>query len=202
MLMLVMTGSELSYSKYWTFEQALAWVLYRQEDIVSYVGPRSSGRLSLLAMYPANFSPALNRIGESEDLLAALRHGGLTASGCNEANAGARKDIPSQDWLKLRLYGGKVFRISDEGTGTLYPWRDIILESGEVKKRFRSQSEVSGRTKYDWDAIHELYEETRRQYPDFSQNELITELQGIFQDRFNREPPSRSTIQAKMKRWI
>ena len=173
-----MIVKKVTYSKFWTFEQALAWVLYRREDIVSYVGPGSSGSLRLVAMYPTHFGPQLEKIGKSNDLLAALQNGNVIASGCHDANVAERQEIRPEDWLDLRHYGGKVFRISDDGKRTLYPWHDIALESEKVKKHWRSQSEVTGRTRYDWKTIKEIHDEVKSQNPNISQNELITEIAG------------------------
>lgn len=103
-----MTASERSKSRYWTFEQALAWVLYRREDIVSYVGPRSGGSLSWVGMYLTSFKPIANKIGNGEELLATLRNGDLVASGYHETNNGTRQNIPPEDWLKLRINGVAV----------------------------------------------------------------------------------------------
>ena len=81
------------------------------------------------------------------------------------------------------------------------PWTDIRLESAAVKKLWRSEHEISGRTKFDWDAVRAIHDELLERNPDFSQNELIIEIQGAFRDQFNKEPPSRPSIQRHLKSW-
>jgi hypothetical protein len=190
-----------SDTRYWSFAQALAWTIYRRNDLVDYVGPGRGGRLSLVAAYPSQFSPPPERIGDGDALLQALRDGRLKATGIPASGDGLRREIPAEDWLRLKRHGASVFQISDDRLQTLVPWRDITLRSASVKNLWRSGHEVSGRSKYDWYAIQRLYQELRASNPDFSQNELIIETQGRYQEEFNKEPPSRSAFQRQIRTW-
>ena len=76
-----------------------------------------------------------------------------------------------------------------------------MLECADMKKLWRTDYEVSGRSKFDWAIIKTVYLDLSTSNPDMSQNELIIELQGAFEERFNKEPPSRSTIQRKISTW-
>ncbi|XHY16171.1 hypothetical protein SuNHUV7_09520 (plasmid) [Pseudoseohaeicola sp. NH-UV-7] len=70
--------------------------------------------------------------------------------------------------------------------------------SADMKRFWRSINEVSGRSKYDWDAIRAIFDELQRQNSEMSQNELILELQGTYEDRLKKDAPSRSSIQRKI----
>lgn len=190
-----------SDTHYWSFAQALSWAIYRRNDLVDYVGPDRGGRLSLIAAYPSQFSPAPEKIGDGDALLRALRDGRLKATGIPAYGDGLRREIPAEDWLRLKRHGASVLQISDNRLQALVPWRDITMRSDAVKKLWRSKHEVTGRSKYDWSAIQRLYQDLRASNPDFSQNELIIEIQGRYQDEFNKEPPSRSAFQRQIKSW-
>ena len=189
-------------TKYWTFAQALGWVIYRRNDVVSYVGPFGSGKLSLVAMYPSHFEPALENAGDGEELLNALREGRLTAKGKLANGDGVRREIPAEDWALLKRYGDAIYEAQNDRSSTSQPWRDITLESATVMKLWRSSTEVSGRSKYDWTRIKALFQDVCASNPDFSRNELIVETQGRYRDKFNKEPPSRSSFQRRMRNWI
>jgi hypothetical protein len=190
-----------SDAPYWTFAQALAWVIYRRGDLVDYVGPTGDGRLSLIAMYPSQFTPPVEKIGEGEELLQALRQGRLEATGKPAQGDGIRLAIPLEDWLRLRRYGAKIFQMTHANSSAIQPWHDITLRSDAVKKLWRSRHEIYDRSRFDWDAIKHLYQQVRASNPDFSQNELITETQGRYEDEFNKEPPSRTSFQRKIGTW-
>lgn len=188
-------------TKYWTFAQALGWVIYRRHDVVAYVGPFGSGKLSLVTMYPSHFEPALENAGDGEELLNALREGRLTAKGKLANGDGVRPEIPAEDWALLKRYGDAIYEVPNGRSTTSQPWRDITLESAAVMKLWRSKTEVSGRSRYDWARIKVLFQDARASNPDFSQNELIDETQGLYREQFNREPPSRTSIQRMIKEW-
>ena len=197
-----MKKSSSGVTKHWTFAQALAWVIYRRNDIVLYVGPIGAGRLSLVAMYPSHFARALEIAGDGEELLDALREGRITATG-KLANAdGVRREIPVEDWALLKRYGDAIYEAQNDRSSTSQPWRDITLESATVMKLWRSSTEVSGRSKYDWTRIKALFQDVCASNPDFSRYELIVETQGRYRDEFNKEPPSRSSFQRRMRNWI
>jgi hypothetical protein len=188
-------------SRFWTLPQAVAWVLYRRDDIVDYIGSTDEGRLGLVAMYPAHFQPVPEVHGEPEELRRALAEGKLKATGIPNDGVAVRTTIPPQDWLRVQIYGGKAYRASEDRHEVVYPWRDIALESAAMKKLWRSEHETAGRSKYDWVIVQAMFNEVKTQNLEMTQNELITEVQGAFEDRFNKKAPSRTTIQRKIKTW-
>lgn len=188
-------------SKYWTLGQALAWVIYRREDVVTELAPQSGRRLSLISMFPSMYCPELEPVGSSEELLQHLREGALTASGRPAGDLSIRQDIRPEDWVRLRFLGEHAWRASEDGQRTVEPWHDIVLEGAEVRKRFRGLSELDARTKFDWTVIRKIHDEVLTRLPQISQNELIAEIQGQFRDQFNKEPPGRTSIQTRIQRW-
>ena len=186
-------------AKYWTFEQAIAWVVHRRRDIVSYVGPNGNGSLSLVAMYPSHWDPPLEQLAPGEELMKALREGDITATGRPTLSEGKRRAIPPQDWVKLKWVGAAVFQLASDKSRYDHPWKDIILESAEVRKHWRGQDEVKSRRKHDYDYIRQLYEESEQSNPDFSKNQLIDDVQRNYQYKEKNEPPSRTTIQRIIK---
>jgi len=181
--------------RYWTLAQALAWVIYRRDDVVDYVGPNGGGSLGLAGMYPTHFQPPLEIRGNSEELRRAAAEGRLKVTGIPTIDATARTAIPPEDWLQFQIYNGKVSQLSEDRSRHVYPWRDVVLECSAMKKLWRTGHEVTGRSKFDRAAIRAVYEDLSASNPDMSQNELIIELQGTFEERFKKKPPSRSTIQ-------
>ncbi|MGY8937648.1 MAG: hypothetical protein ACKVG6_16465, partial [Alphaproteobacteria bacterium] len=81
------------------------------------------------------------------------------------------------------------------------PWAEIRVERADIQKLWRIQTETEGRTRYDWIAIREIYETLIQNNPDMSQNEIINEVQLGFQNRSTKEPPSRTSLQTKIKSW-
>ncbi len=187
--------------RYWTLAQALAWVIYRRDDVVDYVGPNGGGSLGLVGMYPTHFQPPLAMRGNSEELRRAAAEGRLKVTGIPTIGTRVRAAIPAEDWLQLRIYSDKVSQLSEDRSRHVYPWRDVVLECSAMKKLWRTGHEVTGRSKFDWAAIRAVYEDLSASNPDMSQNELILELQGTFEERFKKEPPSRSTIQRNISTW-
>lgn len=189
----------LADSKYWNLAQVAAWVMYREmELVVQFEHPSRTGFMAL-GMYPSLEPSGRQKIASSNDLNRTLEDGRLTAWGYR-ANSNQLEQIPSREWTDLTL--APPFAYDTRNLAAKHqPWTDIRLESAAVKKLWRSEHEISGRTKFDWDAVRPIHDELLERNPDFSQNDLITEIQGAFHDHFNKEPPSRSSIQRHLKSW-
>ncbi len=200
MYLLNMAAEERTSSKHWTIAQALAWVIYRSEDLVKYVSP-GGGKLSLIAMYPSRFSPMPIEKASGDELLSALEKGLLEAKGKRSGASDLLEPIPAEDWLRLRRHGAVIYQLPDDKSEFTEPWRDITFESSDIKKQWRSDHEVKGRTSFDWPAIKKIYDQVKETNPDFSINALITEAQGAYEDRYNKDPPSRSSFQSHIKEW-
>lgn len=187
-----------AFSRQWRFSQSVAWVMYRRRDLVEYVG--GGGQVSLIAQYPTVFSPEPKKIAAPQALIVALEHGQLMAEGIRVGGAGAREPIPASEWSTLLISGDRLAWVSG-GHTVPERWTDILLERAAVERHWRSLLEVEARTKFDWDELRDIHDALRVEHSDFSQNELITEIQGAFRDRFNKEPPSRTSLQRTMRKW-
>ena len=168
---------------------------------MAYVSPIGVGKLSLIALYPSmKFVPEVK--GSADELLASLVEGTITALGIPKNKDGVHQQIiPAQDWLQTGCYGGTLFKRTEDGSSIDMPWRDIFLESADIRKYWRSDNEIDGRSRYNWDAIKMIFDKVKEQNPEFSDNDLIIEAQGAYEERFNKEPPSRSSFQSHMKKW-
>lgn len=188
-------------AKYWNLAQGAAWVEFRERRLVEEFVAADRDAYMALGLYPSMWPTGRERTGNVAELHRALVEGQLTSWGYRLTDPYHLTAIPAVEWTDL-VITPPVARVAGRSGGGAERWTDIRVLSADMKRLWRGTHEVSGRSKYDWDAIRSIYDEQRALNPDFSQNELIIELQGVFRDRFNREPPSRSTIQAHLKRWI
>jgi hypothetical protein len=188
-------------AKYWNLAQAAAWVEYRERRLVEELVAADRDAYMALGMYRSMWPSGRERRGTVDELRRALEDDRTTAWGYRRTDPDHLTAIPAAEWTDL-VITPPFARVAGRSGGDRERWVDIRILSADMKRLWRGPHEVSGRTKYDWAAIRTIYDEQRTSNPDFSQNELITELQGVFRDRFNREPPSRTTIQGHLKRWI
>ena len=185
-------------SRHWSFSQSVAWVMYRRRDLVEHVG--GGGSVGQIALYPNLFSPKPERHAAPKELVSTLKNGQLVAEGIRVGGAGARETIPASEWSSVQISGDHLTWVSG-GNTVPTRWTDILLDRAAVLRRWRAPNEVDARTKFDWPVLREMHDEMRARHAEFSQNELITELQGAYRDRFNKEPPSRSTLQRQIRQW-
>ena len=90
-----------------------------------------------------------------------------------------QQEIPSAEWLSLIPNSDRPYRRSRHAEKE-YPWLDIWIQSADLKLLWRGTSEISARTRYDWNAFKAIYDEVCERNPNFSQNELISESQQEF----------------------
>jgi len=185
---------------YWNLAQAAAWALYREKELVAHFSHPEEGAFGAIGMYPAMWPQGRQHYGKLSDLLDALLKGSLKAEGYHSDNPDSLEVIPKSHWTDLSLHPPLAFDRRYPGS-RYQPWKNIRVASADLKKLWRSKDEIKSRTKYDWDAIHVLYEEAQRSNPRFSQNKLIEEAQLAFQDKFGFEPPSRTAFQRRIKDW-
>jgi hypothetical protein len=188
-------------SKYWNLAQAAAWVEYREQLLVEDFVAADRDAYMALGLYPSMWPTGRDRRGNVAELHRALEDGRLTAWGYRLTDPGHLTAIPAAEWTDL-VITPPFARVAGRSGGNRERWTDIRVRSADMKRLWRGPHEVSGRTKYDWAAIRTICDEQRESNPDFSQNELIDEIQRIFEARFNRESPARTTIQDQLKRWI
>jgi hypothetical protein len=172
--------------------------MYRRRDLVAYVG--EGGRVGLIALFPTHFSPKPEKIEAPQALIVALENGQLAADGIRVGGTGARETIPSSEWANA-LISGDHLSWASKGSTVAARWHDITLDRAAVERHLRSRPEVAARTKFDWGILRKMHNEIRARHPEFSQNELMLELQGAYRDRLNKEPPSRTTLQRQIGRW-
>jgi hypothetical protein len=139
-------------------------------------------------------------LGSISDLATALMDGRLTAWGRKSTDGTLVEEVPAIEWSDLHIRPPLVLRRHPSGVD-FEPWTDLRFESGDLKRLWRSTSETSSRSKFNWQVIEKMWREVCGRLTDASENERIKELQGEFRDRFNREPPERTTIQSRIKRW-
>ena len=184
--------------KYWNLAQACAWVEYREKQLVNDLSGADRNAYMALGMYTSMWPAGRQRHGSVEDLRRALEQGRIKSSGYRRNTPDNLEEIPSAEWTDLQI---RPPLVSFAGQPNNQPWKAVRLLSADIKKLWRTDHEVTGRSKFDWAAIRAVYEDLSASNPDMSQNELIIELQGAFEERFNKEPPSRTSFMRKIKTW-
>lgn len=185
---------------YWNLAQAAAWVVYRDRKLVERfenVGPLQFGAIG---MYPSMDPKAKNPKGTLPLLRKALADGRLDALGRRESDTAPREPIPMHEWNGLVLRPPYAYA-AENLTAQIQPWQNILVPSADVKKLWRSSDEVAGRSRIDWSAVKAIHDDQKSKLPDVSQNRLIDEIQRAFEERFNKKPPSRTSLQTKIKSW-
>lgn len=187
--------------KYWNLAQGAAWVEFRERRLVEDFSTADRDAYMALGLYPSMWPSGRERRGNIAELHRALVEGQLTSWGYRLTDPEHLIAIPAAEWADL-VISPPLARVAGRSGGDRERWTDIRVRSADMKRLWRGPHEVSGRTKYDWAAIRTIYDEQRASNPDFTQNELIDEIQRVFEARFNRESPGRTTIQDHLKRWI
>ena len=136
----------------------------------------------------------------SKELFDALEVGRLSAFGRRSDGGTVFEEIPAVEWCDLVPIESGPYLRSPSGE-KIIPWLNIRVRCADVEKLWRAPSETEARTRYDWKEIQKIHDDVRKLHPHFSKNEVIKEIQEHFQNRFNKEPPSRSSIQRHMKDW-
>ena len=184
--------------RFWNLTQAAAWVRFRSRELVDrFVVQdidhyRSINFYSTMEKYP--------ELGSISDLATALMDGRLKAWGRKPTDGTLVEEVPAIEWSDLHIRPRRVLRRHPSG-GDFEPWIDLRFESGDLKRLWRSTSETSSRSKFNWQVIEEMWREVCGHFTDASENERIDELRLRFEAKFNREPPSRTAIQSRIKRW-
>jgi hypothetical protein len=184
---------------YWDLNQASLWIVFRNAELVEDSVPPINRRVPTMLMYPSMND--YEQVGTIIELSKALESENLYAHGRPADGGKQTQQIPVIEWSSLILEAPIAY-ISNIQEGKIQPWTDIKVKSAEVKKLWRSTLEKQSRSKFDWDEIKKLHDRLQSENPSFSRNELILELQGEFEDKFNKPGPSRTTIQRKLKQWI
>ena len=185
---------------HWNLAQAAAWVVYRETKLVVDLANPTAESFAAIGLYPTMWPDHRKQHGKLSALHDALSNGHLRAKGNHEDAPNRLEVIPSDVWPDLNLHPPSAY--NRRYPGKMYePWKDIRVQSADVKKLWRGTDELLGRTKFDWDKIQAIYNEVQKNNQDFSQNKLIEDIQLEYQARFSKEPPSRSTIQNKIKIW-
>jgi len=186
------------HAKYWNLAMTAAWAKFRNREMVDKFDGPTPEDWKAYNMYPSMWKGKPQE--KTLSLHNALITGKLKASGHHNASNSQMAPIEPIEWETLIIAPPKVYRclphnIKDE------PWLNIRIVGADVQKLWRSKIETSGRSKYDWPTVKRIYKELLTSNPDISQNEIIEEIQLEFQNQFSKEPPSRTTIQNKIKIW-
>jgi hypothetical protein len=187
-------------SKYWNLAQAAAWVEYRERRLVEDFCAADRDAYIALGLYPSMWPSGRERRGSVTELHRALVEGQLTSWGYRLTDPVHLTAIPAAEWADLVISPPFAWVVGRSGGGG-ERWTDIRVRSADMKRLWRGPHEVSGRTKYDWAAVQAIFTEVKTQNPEMSQNELITEVQGAFEDRFNKGAPSTTSFKRKIKTW-
>ena len=180
--------------QHWNLAQAAGWVVYRDRRVVEELAEPSRHAFAAIAMYPSMHDYAKH--GSVSDMRDALRDGRLTATGIRASAGGHRESIPKLEWLDLHLNPPRA--VLRGQPGWTEPWTDIMAPSGDVKRLWRGELDVQGRTKYDGNKIRAIAARLRTNNPDMSENELNAEIEGEYESETGKRP-ARTTIQRHLK---
>ena len=184
---------------YWNLSETAAWVVFRNLSVVERFSGPSPENWQAFMMYDSMWlCPKVTELSELGD---ALRSGRLSAKGRSSDPGSKMTTIPTIEWETLIISPPSAYRLLPDKTKDT-PWHNIRVSSADVQKLWRSTSETTSRAKFDWVSIRSIHEELRSLNPEFSKNELIKEPQQAFQDKFNKEPPSRSSLQRQITKWV
>lgn len=182
---------------YWSLYQATAWVMYRSKARVEEFADFGPEEWTAFEFYGMD---EIEEIGSSKELFDAFETGRLAALGRRSDGGTVMEEIPAIEWRDLVPMESGPYLRSASG-GKIEPWLNICVRRADIEKLWRAPSETEARTRYDWKKIQKIHDDVRELNPKFSDNQLITEIQGQFRDTTNREPPARTSIQRHMKDW-
>jgi hypothetical protein len=185
---------------FWNLAQAAAWVAYRETELVEQLANADEAAFTAIGFYPTMWPAGRTQYAQLSELHRALIEGRLASKGYHEDRPSKLTEIPREDWQDLNLRPPYAFDQRYPGRRH-EPWTHIRVVSADVKRLWRSTLETAGRTKFDWPAIRVLYEQARKTNPKFSQNQLIEEVQLAYQQKYNKEPPSRTAFQRHIPEW-
>ena len=184
---------------HWNLTETAAWIVFRNLSVVERFSDPAPENWQAYMMYESMW--LCPKVAEPSELGDALRSGRLSALGRSGDPGSKMMTIPAIDWETLIVSPPSAYRLLPDNTKDV-PWHDIRASSADVQKLWRGTSETTSRAKFDWVSIRSIHEGLRLLVPEFSKNELIKETQQAFQDKFNKEPPSRSSLQRQIARWI
>ena len=184
--------------KYWNLAQAAAWVEYREKQLVNDFDAADRDDYMAIGMYPSMWPKGRKKRGRVKELHHALEQDQLKASAYRREGTTRLEEIPAAEWADYEIRPPLVCFV---GQPQNQPWKSVRVLSADIKRLWRSEREVSGRSKYDWTVLQEIHNKLKTQNSEMSQNELITEIQGAYEDQFNKSGPSRSSVQNKIKAW-
>lgn len=180
--------------QHWNLAQAAGWVVYRDRRVVEELAEPSPQCFFLIGAYPTMHDYTAR--ASLNDLRDALRDGRLVATGRRANGDGYRETIPTVEWMDLRLAPPRAGLRGDRGW--IEPWAGIMVNGADVKRLWRAELDVQGRTKYDGNKIRAIAARLRADNPDISENELMAEIEGEYESETGKRP-SRTTIQRCLK---
>jgi hypothetical protein len=184
----------------WNLAQVAAWVVYREAELVIQLANPDRHDFGTIGMYKSTW-PDHRQIHDTlDDLMNSLRNGSITAYGYHCDSPNNLEPVPKKAWADLHLRPPFTY-LTENLNVKFQPWKNIRFESSAVKKHWRSVFETSGKSRFDWKTIRSIYEDVHKSNPEFTKNNLIVEVQGAYRDKFNKEPPSRTSFFRNIKTW-
>jgi len=151
--------------KYWNLSQAAAWVVYRENSLVEDLVSPEPGAFGAIGMYPTMWPKGRKTVGRLEELHKALASGRLTARGYRKSAQHILADIPKREWANLHLAPPHAYDAA-QLVQKIEPWRSIQLDAADLKRLWRSEMDVKGRSKYDRELIRSLYDKAKTDNPE------------------------------------
>jgi hypothetical protein len=182
---------------FWNLAQAAAWVVYRERTLVESLVNPGPNAFGAIGMYPKIWPKERKKVGSLSELHSALSAGRLIARGYRSGES-VLSEIPNREWEDLHLSPPQAYDASRLAQ-KIEPWLLIRVDAADMQRLWRTESERSGRTRFDPDTLRVLYAEAKASNPGFSQNALIAEVQLAFTAKTGRAEPSHSTVQRALK---
>jgi hypothetical protein len=184
----------------WNLAQVAAWVIYREAELVNQLADAGVHDFGAIGMYETMWPDRRQIHGTLDDLKISLRNGSIEAHGYHCDNPNKAVSVPKTAWADLHMRPPYAYR-SQNLAENFQPWENIRVGSASVKAHWRSPLEVDGRTRYITAHIHELRDAAHECNQNLGHNELVTEIEERFQQRYpGKRVPSRSTIQRHLKK--
>jgi hypothetical protein len=184
---------------FWNLCQAAVWVEFREKKLVRQFADVDHDAYRALYFYPNMWPPARERLGELSELHMRLKHDDLVAEGYRHCSRGKLEAIPAAQWHDIDLRPPLALDARPGHRGEEL-WSSVRVRRADMQKLWRSAHQVASRSKYDWDELRQIHKDAKSSNPEFSDNQLIEEIQLAYFERHHVKP-SRPSIQRHMKRW-
>lgn len=181
---------------YWNLCQSALWVEFRNQAYVEKHGAEDADGYKALHWYPEEDQPEEH--AEVSELIEALKSNALIACGYHVDDPNVIKDIPPFSWYDMDLHPPHAFDTRTRGQEL---WKDVRLKRRDLLRLWQRPVLAKSKAWYDWDAIRKFYEDVIGEDSHLSDNQIILEIRARLSRASKKAPPSRSTLQTKLKEW-